>query len=800
MITRRVRHPLAVLCLSTLASLALILASVAAPTTSATLPPTGLTQALTLDSPQTAAPAAPNAPAAPVPQKVVVIRAIASDQVGQTPRYSLAQARTIFNTNLSTLWQNVSYSHISISATVTALVTMPRPRSDYLGGGGSSLGNLTLIMNDAVAAAGAIDYTGVKAVFVLFAEPVTSTFFFRGVENTKMLAIGSGGSLVAMPSAAFSENPTEGEPYVWGRWAHEMGHAFQAGGPAHPSNYNNEFELMDRLYPGQSGMFEKYISTGFPGWMPASKYYTLLVGSPTGQCGGTAFVAAEEVDPGSVVEYQAVKAELSAGLYYMVSVRKRLNGDELYPIPDQGVLIERVVVGADPWVTVQGKGGVRTTLWKDGDLFTSPENIFIAVASTVDPNVFRINVTCQNAGQPDAFLTPWLTPPLHTYETTDIWVDSLCNGYGTYQYGTYVPFGESTAVGNGNGDNPCANHDNRVYARIRNIGTQPANNVVVHFDATDPLGVGVAGASGWANIGNVTQADFPGLASIAVGGYTDVYIPWNPAVASAPGGDFDFHSCIRVRVDSVLAPSAELNTANNTVQENFDQFYSPPAPSGSGAAIDRVIHVINDSALVTKTFSLFWDSELPLPWDLKVNLGQTDLVLPPGGMQDVPVQIIPSGPRITGEVFHVNIAANSGRLLVNSLDATDTHFDAPLLGGVSFEVRIADPSTIKVAGTRGPNVQGGNTISVTGQFSPTKVVGQGKPIMIDLLDGQRHILKSRLITTDGLGNFMTLFQPQDFSGQPYFVSAGFMGELTLMGAYALNVITPSKLFLPLIRR
>ena len=300
--------------------------------------------------------------------------------------------------------------------------------------------------------------------------------------------------------------------------------------------------------------------------------------------------------------------------------------------------------------------------------------------------------------------------------------------------------------------------------------------------------------------GNVTQADFPGLASIAVGGYVDVYIPWNPAVASAPGGDFDFHTCIRVRVDGVAAPSAELNTANNTVQENFDQFYSPPAPSGSGAPVDRVIHVINDSAVLTKTFSLFWDSELPPPWSLKVNLGQTDLVLPPGGMQDVPVQIIPSGPRIVGQVFHVNIAANSGRLLINSLDATDTHFDAPLLGGVSFEVRIADPTRIKVAGTRGPNVQGGSTISVTGQFSPTNVVGQGKPIMIDLLDGQRHILVSRLVSTNGAGNFMTLFSPREFNGQPYYVSAGFMGEQTLGGAYALNVITPSKLFLPLVRR
>ena len=203
MITRRVRHPFAVLCLSTLASLALILGIRGRPDHVCN-------RAAGRHNPGTDAGFAADRcaggatrPGGARAQKVVVIRAIASDQVGQTPRYSLAQANTIFNSNLSTLWQNVSYGNISISATVTSLVTMPRPRSDYMGGGGSSLGNLTLIMNDAVAAAGAIDYTGVKAVFVLFAEPVTSTFFFRGVENTKMLAIGAGGSLVAMPSAAF---------------------------------------------------------------------------------------------------------------------------------------------------------------------------------------------------------------------------------------------------------------------------------------------------------------------------------------------------------------------------------------------------------------------------------------------------------------------------------------------------------------------------------------------------------------------------------------------------------------------
>ena len=33
---------------------------------------------------------------------------------------------------------------------------------------------------------------------------------------------------------------------------------------------------------------------------------------------------------------------------------------------------------------------------------------------------------------------PWTSPPGDTWETTDIWVDSPVNGYGTYRYGTWA--------------------------------------------------------------------------------------------------------------------------------------------------------------------------------------------------------------------------------------------------------------------------------------------------------------------------------------------------------------------------
>src|SRR2546428_13703346 len=95
------------------------------------------------------------------------------------------------------------------------------------------------------------------------------------------------------PAAIFMENPCENFNQVWSRWAHESGHAFQMGGPAHPSNYNSEFELMDANYPGQSGVFEKQGGMGFPGWLPGFKY--LVFTPPSG--GGIAGISGAGDEP-----------------------------------------------------------------------------------------------------------------------------------------------------------------------------------------------------------------------------------------------------------------------------------------------------------------------------------------------------------------------------------------------------------------------------------------------------------------------------------------------------------------------
>ena len=603
------------------------------------------------------------------PQKIVVLRVRFSDYSTAT-RYTQATVQSFFDNEINKMWGNISYGNISINTTVSALLNLPNPRSsyitDYSTGDLSEGGQFIGVLNDAVTAAhtAGIDFTGVKDVMVVMGE-TNAAQYHRGQATTCMLAVGPSSSLASVGCAIFSENPADPDERVWGRWMHEMGHAFQAaGGPAHPSNYNNSFELMDRLYPGHSGMFSKQAAGagGFPGWISPSVYDVVGTGSP----GTSAVVYAEEYQPSDLPAggKRAIKFYASASVYYIISVRKAMHGDEIRPIPDDhGVLIERVQPGADPWVTVIGPGGDATQLWQPNPNVTipTPDGVYITIVNQPDPSqwAYPIRVSRDATPRPDVMIRPWLSPPLNTWETSDIWVDSTCNGYGTLMYGAYTPSGDSTPVGYSNGDSPCANHDNRVYARIRNIGNTPAANVVVHFQVTDPLGVGMNGST-WVDIGTVDFTTFAGLASLSAGAYTDVYVPWVPAVALTPeqiaAGLFNYHSCIRVIIDTVAGETIVCNQDGIDEQENIGQFFASPAgPGAAASSIDYLVPLRNDDTLKPKSFNLDWEEDLPPGWKVEVNGNNPTVDIPAGGLALLPVSIIRAVPAAAGEVYSVTL-------------------------------------------------------------------------------------------------------------------------------------------------
>jgi hypothetical protein len=266
--------------------------------------------------------------------KKINVRRVYFHDYANNSRYTQAEVQGFF-ANINTLWgTHSSYGAISISAEVNgALIELPDDRSSYVDdfsdGDLSNGPKYQKVLDDAVANSSGLDWNNVDAVMVVMSETDPSQSH-RGQGNKCNLHMGPGSTVIKFVGCAiFSENPSDSDALVWGRWAHELGHAFQAGGPAHPSNYNSYFEQMDHSLPGQTGVFEKQDSVAF-GWMPASKYKTVL--PATG--GAQVALYAEEYDPSGKPNLQAIKAFLGSGgsAYYLV-IPKVIVTDRRGPSP-----------------------------------------------------------------------------------------------------------------------------------------------------------------------------------------------------------------------------------------------------------------------------------------------------------------------------------------------------------------------------------------------------------------------------------------------------------------------------------
>ncbi len=754
------------------------------------------------------------------PQRVMILRVYFNDYAN-TSRYTQAEVEGFFD-QLNTLWQNISYSNISIDSQVSDLFQLPDDRSEYIddiaGGDLSNGGKFDKVLEDAIANAPAgLDWTDLAAVMVVMAETDPAQFH-RGQARLSgcNLPMGPGGDIALVGCAIFSENPTETDVQVWGRWAHEIGHTFQQGGPAHPSDYNSEFELMDSNYPGQSGVFEKQEHIAFPGWLPPTKYQTFTptcdVGPEpcTGLGGGITFLWAEEYDPDGLPNIQAAKAYITDDLYYMISVRRRVLGDDLNGqyggIPDEGVLTERVEEGADQWVTVMGPGGDRNDLWNEGDpCYTdASDGITICVINMIDADNYEVYVTYNNAAtQPDVSMNPWASPPGNSYETTDIWIDSPVNGYDTYRYGMWDD-GTGNLVPTGNGDDPAIGQPNRLYARVRNIGGAPASDVVVNFEITDPPGQGIQSYDDFIPIGTVTSAEFPTLANIDPGEFVDVYIEWAPdfdlSDAELEDGLFHFHTCLRVILDTVAGETVLGNQDGDDEQENIAYFQVPE--DGAGEPYDAVIHLHNDDVLNPKFFYLSYKSDLPADWALDINGGVLGLELGPGEVFDVSINITPGVPPAIGSLFGVDVVASSLQLLVNDLDPTDLHPVYEPLGGVRVEARVQHHPTLTCQATR----LSATAVLVQGQL--TDLAGLGDPtiplnVMIEGVDSARNFLPSTLnvITVLADESFVGYLTPGTEIGLAQEAICLFAGTTKLTSAGSGYVpVEQNLVFLPLIRR
>jgi len=345
---------------------------------------------------------------------------------------------------------------------------------------------------------------------------------------------------------------------------------------------------------------------------------------------------------------------------------------------------------------VEGKGGDSSKLWHLGDTYTSTtDGIFIVVRAKPDDDHYVVDVAyADKQGQPDVGINSWLQPPGNTWETTDIWIDSPVNGYGVYRYAMWSDLMGGT-VPSGNGDDPAVGLVNRLYARVRNYGSTPAANIVVHFDITNPPGVGINGSNGFIPLGTVDKTLFPALALLQPGQSTDVYYNWTPNFDLTPQqiqqGIFFFHTCLRVRLDHVTGETFFGNQDGDGEQENvlYFQAGSASSPGAPGAPSSGMIHLRNDNPASSKEFELTVAQDTPKSsWKVVLNNGEPSVVLGPGEMRNIPIVVTQLKTEPVGSRHSVKVYASSHQTLKNMSRPNDFHEEFKSLGGVQFNVAV----------------------------------------------------------------------------------------------------------------
>ena len=453
-------------------------------------------------------------------------------------------------------------------------------------------------------------------------------------------------------------------PGDWGGAAHEVGHMI-SGNFDHPSGYENGFDTFDSGW-GFAGAYGGYTrmdpsaGTGrelpwFQGWIGEEN---VVVYDPPTSGTETLEPIAVAASPG--LAPNVIRVGTTLGYYYTLECRRRVLTDT--GIPEEGIVVLKITPGASPEAEVQG--GAANAYAPTESFVDAVADVRVDVNSYVGDGCSASISYGENAedGAPDVGITPWLSPPDQTWETIDLWVDSSCNGYEedaptdprTLTYGRRAD-AEETVIGNG--DDPCFDHENRLYARVRNFGTVTAEDIDVTFQTSNPLGVGIQPDTGWEDVGTA-----PTIASLGPGDYVDVYVPWVPSTPETLGVEtpdrFAYHSCFRAQMNTVAGEFVTANQNGDREQENMAYFeIRRDALSFSYAPAERNIFLSNLGSNFAKVFWLGVESSLPPEWSLAVGTGASRVVVPAGEVVTVPVQIeVPYGTDVD-LAYRVRVAA-----------------------------------------------------------------------------------------------------------------------------------------------
>ena len=281
---------------------------------------------------------------------------------------------------------------------------------------------------------------------------------------------------------------------------------------------------------------------------------------------------------------------------------------------------------------------------------------------------------------------------------------------------------------------------------MRNLGTTDATDVVVHFDRTDPEGRGINGSNGFIALGTVDKAQFPQLADIPPGRLRrrlhELHAGLHADAAADRAGTFDFHTCVRVRIDAVGGETVLGNQDGDGEQENIDSFEATDPSQPAAPLYASSIHLRNDDPTHPKWLALSWSTNLPRGWRVRVAGDRSGVLLGPGEERDIAVRIVPprkgKAPKL-GSAYAVDVQADYDHDLYNLFAPSDAraHWERKPLGGVRIVVRVVKPVKITCKAVRRADGQ----ILVSG-----RLIGAGRAhrrVFVEGFYGPKNVFVSR---------------------------------------------------------
>ena len=584
----------------------------------------------------------------------------------------------------------------------------------------------------------------------------------------------------------------DGDPYqkVWGVICHEMAHSMglihtHGSGTDGQKNYESMYDLMAAAYPASLTTYTMSRDS-LANWYDQDENEVVLKGGDV----DTVTVYPRYLDTTGII--QTIKIEITSSLYYRVEVIRK-KGEDAW-VSQEGVfiyLVDRSQHKEDECTDMDstpdsatGHADLVDCLWQLGDTFHDDFYEITIEIEGIDGENYEIFVENMHNTIVDLMIHEWgspegVTPP---YETTDIWIDSLMNGWDNYRY--------ADESGNpvGSGDAPWVNTENIFYAKIHNIGNGDASNVEVYFLENYPLGAG--GDNEWKLIDKITIDVVPKESSVIVG------VPWTPEVelSGDESGVFDYHSCVKVQIKP---HDQEVSPGNNIAQENICHFevFGTGTSASQRALPSSFFESITTTIKISNPFSeerLLYVSVIDDDdnWNVTGEGLREFHNFTANEIKEFEITVIPSDEiRFTDKIAPSIFVAG----LDQNVTASDFDRHLTILGGMTIEFTAMYRTEIEVSA----EIRIAGSIDIFGTIAfidevpvedqPSTVQ---KQIMIEIMNNQNLTIEYFLQPFDEQGDFDFRFEAPEQGN--YTITAFFAGTNVLTSSKSITLIVNSE--------